>query len=112
MGKDQSPWRAGSARVLRNLFRPGAVRAEVRWVVYDHPSRHPLVYPDLFVAQRWNGSTPTNDFLTGGTHRELCVKLPPGLGRRERIPSDDPDVLEVWSLQEPDPAARPSQKRS
>jgi hypothetical protein len=73
------------------------MRGKVTWVVYDHPSRHPLMYPDFFVARKWIDTLPTNDLLTSGTHRELCLKLPPGLTRRERLPSDEPDVLEVWS---------------
>jgi hypothetical protein len=90
--------------MLRKLFG-SRMQGMVTWVVYDHPSRHPLMYPDMFVARRWIGTTPTNDLLTAGTHRELCLKLPTGLTRRERLPSDDPDVFEVWS-QEADSADR------
>jgi len=67
------------------------------WLVYDHPSKPPLIYPDSFVAAKWIGATPPSDVLTGGTYRELLLKLPVGMTRRDRQPADDPDVVEVWS---------------
>lgn len=80
-------------RMLRALFRQ---RGPITWVVYDHPVRPPLMYPDLFVAQKRIGSTPTSDVVTSGSHRELLLKLPPDAKRRDRRPSDDPGVIEVW----------------
>ena len=83
------------SRLLGSWFRP-RTGGPITWVVYDHPSRPPLIYPDLFVAAKWVGTTPTSDLLTGGTYRELCLKLPVGMTRRDRQPSDDPDAIEVW----------------
>lgn len=81
-------------RMLRNPFRQDD--DPVSWVIYDHPARHPLMFPDSFVARKWVGNRPTNDFLTSSSYRELLLKLPPNLVRRDRLPSDDLDVLEVW----------------
>jgi hypothetical protein len=67
-------------------------------VVYDRPSRPPLIYPDSFVAAKVGSTTPTSDLLTGGTYRELCLKLPVGMTRRDRQPEDDPDAIEVCGL--------------
>ena len=84
-------------RVLRNLFREKKKKKRpVSWVVYDHPARHPLMFPDLFVARKWIGDRPTNDLETSGSYRELLLKLPPQMVRRDPLPSDEPDVLEVW----------------
>lgn len=80
--------------VLRDFFTR---RRPTTWVVYDHPVRPSLMYPDLFVARKWHGKTPTSDILTGGSHRELLLKLPAGMTRRERGADDDPAVVEVWS---------------
>lgn len=85
-------------RVLSALFKPQSHSpVTTTWLVYDHPSKPPLIYPDSFVAAKWIGATPTSDVLTGGTYRELLLKLPVGMTRRDRQPADDPDVIEVWS---------------
>ena len=90
------PWGDAMRRLLSGWFRP-PTGGPITWVVYDRPSRPPLIYPDLFVAAKWVGTTPTSDLLTGGTYRELCLKLPVGMTRRDRQPEDDPDAIEVWS---------------
>jgi len=95
-------------RVLRAWLKPTSP-VTTTWVVYDHPSKPPLIYPDLFVAAKWIGTTPTNDVLTGGTYRELRLKLPVGMTRRDRQSEDDPDVVEVWS-QHAAAADRPREK--
>jgi hypothetical protein len=94
-------------RLLTEWFRP---RRAITWVVYDHPSRPMLLYPDVFVARKWVGVTPTGDLLTAGTYRELRLKLPVGMARRDRQPADDPDIVEVW-LQRTAGADRPGEKR-
>ena len=96
-------------RVLRALFKPQPRSPITTWVVYDHPLKPPLIYPDSFVAAKWLGTTPTSDVLTGGTYRELRLKLPVGMTRRDRQPEDDPNAIEVW-LQQADPADRPREK--
>lgn len=96
--------------VLRSLFKPQSPGpTTATWRVYDHPSKPPLIYPDSFVAAKWMGSTRTSDVLTGGTYRELLLKLPVGMTRRDRQPEDDPDVVEVWS-QRTTPADQPHEK--
>jgi hypothetical protein len=90
-------------RLLTDWFRP---RRPITWVVYDHPLRPMLMYPDEFVARKWVGATPTSDVVTGGTYRELRLKLPLDMTRRDRQPADDPDIVEVW-LQRTATADRP-----
>ena len=69
----------------------------IMWVVYDHPSD----YPDDFVARKWiltkNGMLPTETALSGPSIDLLRYMLAEnGLSRMERLPEDDPVVLEVW----------------
>lgn len=66
------------------------------WTVY----RHPLDYPDSFVARRWDiGSgvtNVTNDMFVADTLIEVRALLPPGLVCMERLPHDQPQIVEVW----------------
>jgi len=67
------------------------------WTVYDHPTD----YPRHFVARRFvvlGGGLfgPTDDARFATTLSELRTMLPRGLYRLDRMPDDDPKVLEVW----------------
>lgn len=67
------------------------------WTVYDHP----LDYPSGYVARRWIANrdgtvTPTRDVLLDPNLASLRAMLPPGLARIERMPEDDPVIIEVW----------------
>jgi hypothetical protein len=52
-------------------------------------------YPGAFVA-RLVIDAPTPYVLLGHTVTEVQAKLPPGLVREERQPSDPPVVVEIW----------------
>jgi hypothetical protein len=66
------------------------------WTVYDHPSD----FPDRFVARlsliSRTGTVVTNETVSAATLAELRDRLPPGLHRLDRDPSDDPVIVETW----------------
>jgi hypothetical protein len=66
------------------------------WTVYDHPSD----FPDRFVARlsliSRTGTVVTNETVSAATLEELRDRLPPGLHRLDRDPSDDPVIVETW----------------
>jgi hypothetical protein len=66
------------------------------WTVY----RHPRDYPTKFVARMSLAThpepTPTNDMFVADSLDEVRALLPPGLYCLERLPEDDPVIVEVW----------------
>lgn len=62
------------------------------WVVYDNP----VDLPGRFVARRWLNDTPTAEIIQGTTLDELRSRLPRGLYRLERAPTDDAKIVESW----------------
>ncbi|MBR8291118.1 MULTISPECIES: hypothetical protein [Burkholderia] len=62
------------------------------WVIYDSP----IDLPGRFVARKWLLDRPTSELLQGKTLTELRGKLPAGLTRLPRDPSDDAKIVESW----------------
>jgi hypothetical protein len=67
----------------------------------DHPLLAWIVMRDLpkypgSIAARLVTDTPTPYILLGHTLAEVQARLPPGLERSERQPSDAPEVVEIW----------------
>jgi hypothetical protein len=66
------------------------------WTIYDHPSD----FPDCFIARMSlisrAGMVMTRETITGATLEELRSRLPRGLIRFNRDPTDDPVIVEVW----------------
>jgi hypothetical protein len=66
------------------------------WTVYDHPSD----FPDRFIARlsliSRTGVVATQKTVSAATLEELRDRLPPGLCRLDRDPSDDPVIVETW----------------
>lgn len=68
------------------------------WVVYDHPRDH----PDFYVVRRqWatpEGTVRHDSFCVGfrdlSTARAWLAQQ--GLTRLDRMPADDPVILETW----------------
>lgn len=68
------------------------------WVIYDHP----LDYPNNYVARRHvvefgAGTRPTGDCIIG-PHIEMlrAVFAQSGMIRLNRVPEDDPKIVESW----------------
>jgi len=62
------------------------------WTIY----KHPLDYPEKFVARKFIFDKPTSEILIGDTLEEIRKLLPGGLTRIERDPKDDPVIVEAW----------------
>ena len=62
------------------------------WTVYDSP----IDLPGRFVARKWLLDRPTVELLQDKTLDGLRKKLPHGLIRMERLPQDDPKIVETW----------------
>ncbi len=66
------------------------------YVIYDRP----LDYPNHVVVRIWNLDggqlKPTIFFMTFKTLAKARKFIPPGLVRTERLPEDDPVILESW----------------
>jgi hypothetical protein len=62
------------------------------WTVY----KHPLDYPDKFVARRWLLDKWTPDVIVADTLEELREKLPRGLYNLGRDSRDEPQIVETW----------------
>jgi len=60
------------------------------WVVYDSP----IDLPDRFVARKWLNDQPTPVLLQARSLAKIRDKLPPGLVRLDRHPTDDPKIVE------------------
>lgn len=63
------------------------------WTVYEHPSDWPQ---GTFVARKWLLDQRTEQCVTGRSLEEVRGKLPPGLYRMPRSPTDDPVIVETW----------------
>jgi hypothetical protein len=64
------------------------------WVVYDHP----IDFPNVYIARRFEGVTPTGDTMQDVNLRELrhSIRARGEFIRFTRAEGDDPKVLEVW----------------
>lgn len=68
------------------------------WTIYNNPSD----CPGEFVARKWvvilgsNQPHATNVTVKSKTLAKVRRKLPPGLVRMPRDPSDDPGIVESW----------------
>ena len=66
------------------------------WTVYNNPTD----YPGKFVARKFLATAPdptaTAEVEIADTLAELRKKLPPWLSRINRMPGDDPKIVEVW----------------
>ena len=60
--------------------------------VYDHPTD----YPDKFIARLWDCNVPTHIMASADTLEELREKIPSSMVRMDRLPKDDPCIVEVW----------------
>lgn len=64
----------------------------ITWTIY----KHPLDYPDKFVARKFILDKPTEEILIGDTLEEVRSLLPKGFTRIERNPSDVLSIVETW----------------
>lgn len=62
------------------------------WVIYENP----VDLPDRFVARKWLLDRPTGELHQARTLEDLRNKLPRGLVKLNRDPSDDPKIVECW----------------
>jgi hypothetical protein len=62
------------------------------WVIYNSPAD----LPGRFVARKWLLDQPTPELHQGMTLDQVRDKLPHGLVRIERDPSDDSKIVESW----------------
>lgn len=63
------------------------------WVVYDHPAD----WPEYYVAREWIGDQPGNMVTLDRNLDRLRERLQRlGLVRLERMPEDEPHILETW----------------
>ena len=62
------------------------------WVVYDSP----IDLPGRIVARKWLNDQPTPVLLQARSLAKIWDKLPPGLVRLDRHPTDDPKIVESW----------------
>ena len=62
------------------------------WTVYKSPSD----MPGQFVARKWLLDQPTSETIQDATLEGLRAKLPQGLMRLDRLPKDDPVIVETW----------------
>jgi hypothetical protein len=62
------------------------------WTIYKHPRD----YPEHYVARLWLWGDPTERVLTAETLEEIRTLIPRGLVRLNRMPDDDPAIVETW----------------
>ena len=62
------------------------------WTIY----KHPLDYPDKFIARKFVLDKPTPEIRIGNTLEEVRELLPRGLTRFERNPNDESTIVEIW----------------
>lgn len=58
--------------------------------------KHPIDYPDKYVARLWDINKPTNIIVLADTIEELRGAIPKGMVRINRNEKDDPCIVEVW----------------
>ena len=64
----------------------------ILWTIY----KHPLDYPNKYIARKFILDKPTLEIKIGDTLEEVRELLPIGLTRFERNPNDDPIIVEIW----------------
>lgn len=71
----------------------------MQFAVYEKPAD----FPNSFVVRKWfidPGSTEPrpdrNPCIIGPTLEAVREQIPAGLTRIERLPADDPVIVEVW----------------
>ena len=64
----------------------------ITWTIY----KHPLDYPNKYVARKFVLDKPTSEILVGGTLEEIRKLLPLGLTCIDRHETDDPVIVETW----------------
>lgn len=87
-------------RVNRLEYIERLLKARELWTVYDSPKD----YHGQFIARKFvivgGGQNvtakATDQFLTSDTLAGLRSSLPEGLKRMDRMPDDDPVIVEVW----------------
>ena len=62
------------------------------WTIY----KHPLDYPDKFVARKFILDKPTEEKLIGNSLQEVREMLPGGLTCFERNTNDVLSIVETW----------------
>lgn len=62
------------------------------WVVYEKPKD----FPSGFIARKWLNDRPTQETVSGSALDCVRERLPNGLFRIERAPSDDTVIIETW----------------
>lgn len=67
------------------------VRETLIWTVYGSPGKF-VARPCMSIG----GITPMPVHLEGETLEQLRSQLPTGLTRTDRLPDDDPVVVETW----------------
>jgi len=55
-----------------------------------------LDYPGLYVVRRWLNDVPTDDVHTAKTLEEIRNFVPPDKVFLDRMPGDDPVIVETW----------------
>lgn len=58
--------------------------------------RHPLDYPQKYVARLFDLTNPTNVCMIGDSFEELASRKPHTMVRFDRSPDDDPKIVEAW----------------
>jgi len=62
------------------------------WVIY----KHPIDFPDKFVARKWVLDKPTNEVVIGNNLEEVRLGLPKGLTKFQPDETDDKHIIENW----------------
>lgn len=65
------------------------------WVIYENPRD----FPGKWVVRRWVGLAPDKDAAAVADSLESARSAVPGIAFRDRIermPGDDPAIVEVW----------------
>ena len=76
------------------MFKEGSIIKErlTIWVIY----KHPLDYPDKFVARKFILDKPTFEIVIGNTVDEVRIGIPKGLTRFLPDKKDDRTIVEIW----------------
>lgn len=62
------------------------------WAIY----KHPLDYPDKYVARKFILDRPTSETIIGNTLEEVRIGIPKGLTRFLPEKEDDRVIVEIW----------------
>lgn len=66
------------------------------WTVYDSPADHPGEFVARLFVVFGGESKATRMFVKAPSLDEVRAKLPPGLFRMNRAPTDEPHIVETW----------------